>query len=199
MINLRCIAFSLATLPVLATSAQGTPFAIQATVSMPHGDLGGAKLMNGKIGFGLGFRWQVGLGTSLDLVPRADYARFTRKQDLHMGTAHVRSDFRANIIYIGADLNWFPAGRSRQGFYLLGGAGYSAASLSQSTIVADQGIGAFDPVGGSRSAPYLAAGFGGQVDKNFNVEFRYLGFSKYSFSVNDLKASSLNFSAVFRY
>lgn len=192
----------------IAMQAQSSHFGIQATVAQPQGDLGSTDSLDGKIGYGLGIQYQVGLRGGWALVPRVDYTTFKRSESV---TTHypvvdlnLNSDLKASILYLGADFDYYFSGSFKNGFYLIGGLGYSSGKFE--TSINGQAPNIYGNVvnvnvsdSQSLNAFYVAIGCGYQFNANVGAELRYIGFNKYSKDGHDMTSPSTNVSLVIRF
>lgn len=181
------------------SNAQDSHLGVQATASIPQGDLGDKNSLDGKLGYGLGVQVQVKLKNKFAIVPRFDYTTFQRSESV---TTHypvldltLDTDLKATILYIGADFNYYTSGMINRGFYLLGGLGYSSGKFETSINgKAPNDVGNVINVNLSDSttegAFYVTAGFGFYFNQKIGTEFRYIGLNKYSKNGNDLTSPS---------
>ena len=226
------IALSIAS--VLACSglaAQDIHFGGQVTLAKPMGDLGGKEVtvsdpsgvksqfgsLDGKFGYGLGIHALIDLKNGHAIVPKIDYTTFKNSQDSTVSISGVSmqrtDDVKVTAINLGADYNYFLGGKTSEGFYFLGGLGYSSAKLeaTRTARISGQALTASDAP--TKSAFYLQAGLGYFFTPRMGAELRYVQTTysdvtlamqfgsepKTSYKVGDLSAPSIQASFVLRF
>ncbi len=195
------MSFSRIALPAIALStftggAQAQDFRAggQLTLSIPQGDLGDSDALDGKLGYGLGLHGFWGFGGGHAILPRLDYTMY-KKTDWQ-GEAGV--DFKVNDLKVGADYNFYLSGRAGEGFYFLGGLGYSSLKWEAASgpVSLSETKGTF----------YLAAGGGFMFTPHVGAELRYthakytgVGSSLPGFSGEDMTGPAISASLLVRF
>jgi len=189
--NISRVALAAIALTAFSGVAQAQDFKVgaQVTLSKPIGDMGNSDNLDGKFGYGLGLHGVWDLKGGHAIVPRIDYTMYKRSID--------SADLKVNDLKIGADYNYYISGKVSEGFYVLGGLGYSSAKWEVS----------MGPVSVSetKGALHLALGAGYMFTQNVGAELRY-AHTKYSdvgadmgFPGQDLTGPSLSASVLFRF
>ena len=153
-------AVALATFTGVA-QAQDFKFGGQVTLSKPQGDIGKTDALDGKLGYGLGLHGMLDLKGGHAIVPRLDYTMY-KKSDWQ-GEAGL--EFKVNDLKIGADYNYYISGKASEGFYVLGGLGYSSFKWEASMGPAS--------INETKGALYLAVGAGYMFTQHVGAELRY--------------------------
>jgi hypothetical protein len=112
---------ALALLGAPALQAQGLDLGIQATGSVPKGDLGDNAFLNSKLGWGGGVHLAIGVPGGA-LVPRVDYTVYDNNGN---GGA------KAKMLQAGVDYDFFFHRGGNIGPYLGVGAGYGSTKFEQ--------------------------------------------------------------------
>lgn len=173
----------LAVLTMLGAStmqAADTTFGFQITASKPQSDLD--DFVDGKIGYGGGIHALVDLSNGHGIVPRIDYTVY--KESTH----NLETKFSA--LNIGADYNYYISQRTGEGFYLLGGLGYSSGKFETSYVTLSSSE--------TKGALYIQAGLGMTFTKNVGAELRYQHVN-YSFEGETMFAPSVQASFFLRF
>jgi opacity protein-like surface antigen len=194
---------SLAAIAALSLSgvaqAQDVNFGAQVILSQPQGDLGDSDLMDGKMGFGLGFHALVDLKGGHAIVPRLDYVTYKRSE----AVLGVDFDYKANILTLGADYNYYINGKANEGFYVLAGLGFASGKFEMTNSF----MSALN-VSSSKSTLYFQVGAGYMFTPNVGAELRYqsaqfsdvdVNVGGYTVAVGDLSAPSIQASVMFRF
>lgn len=119
----------LAALSLAASKAQAADirWGLLAGPSLPQGKVADEGHLDGKMGFTLGITLQVDLGKGHAVVPRLDSSSYTRSESGFDDVYGVQVEYghSINTVSIGADYNYYPAGKVGQGLYVLGGLGFA--------------------------------------------------------------------------
>ncbi|GEM_PF-2124011 len=106
-----------------ALQAQGLDLGIQATGSIPKGDLGSNSFLDSKLGYGGGVHLAIAVPGGA-LVPRIDYTEYEN---------HGNGEAKASMLQAGVDYDFYFNRESNTGPYLGVGAGYGSTRFKQAT------------------------------------------------------------------
>ncbi len=183
--NLRSLSLTALALGSLGLQAQEGPrFGLQATLSLPQGDLKDA--VDSKMGYGVGAHVTFDLAGGHMIRPRLDatwYPKYTVSDPF--GSASLTY----SNIALGADYLYFVEGKP-QGLYFTGG--LSAVQWKGEATVTVLGISGSDSQTTTKLG--LAAGLGYQFNKTVGAELRYQ-----TSKVWDGNADSLQAGVTFRF
>ena len=177
--NLRSLSLTALALGSLGRQAQEGPrFGLQATLSLPQGDLKDA--VDSKMGYGVGAHVTFDLQGGHMIRPRLDatwYPKYT------VSDAFGSASVTYSNLSLGADYLYFVEGKP-QGLYFTGG--LSAVQWKGEASVNVLGISGSDSETTTKLG--LAAGLGYQFNKTVGAELRYQTSKVWDGNANSLQA-----------
>lgn len=179
---IRTTRLALGALLLAGTLAQAEEprFGVQVHGNIPTGDLKDA--VDSKLGVGGGAQVTFDLGDGHMLRPRLDYTFFPEAT-----VKAIRN--KVNSLAIGADYQWFPAGRP-EGLYVTGG-------LALHHWKAEGSVGGLS-FSETSNKPGFAAGVGFNFNPSFGAELRAVS-TKYGTGTKDATATLLQAGVTLRF
>lgn len=149
---------------------------VQVALVQPESDLNGGKWLHGRAGAMAGVHAVFDLEGGHAVCVRAD-ATYYRSGLINLfdgsgSTQLYAQDARARILALGADYNYFFTAEHLEGVYLLLGAGWSWAALTEATQVSGPPVSAWPADQHSSSFQY-ALGLGWKFMPHLGSEFRF--------------------------